>query len=113
MICHSCNREMYESTIRYHTPLGYERKMVVYECEYDSCSGQDYTESEVELAALRPLLKEAGEALKPFAHADLSEKLAGNFDGDGSIIFQRNNAIITLGDARRAADIARKIKELG
>lgn len=52
------------------------------------------------LTAERDALKEA---LKPFAHPDLSKAFANNTQGDDSIIFQRDNAFITLGDCRRAA----------
>lgn len=58
MICPSCNQEMEKATVRYHTPSGYERKLVVFECQYD-CSGQDFTEDEARIAALESRLREA------------------------------------------------------
>lgn len=56
-------------------------------------------EARAELAALR----EAAEALKPFSHPDLCKTLSGNVQGDASQIFGRDDAVITLGDCRRAA----------
>lgn len=53
-------------------------------------------------AALTARVTELEAGLKPFAHDDLCEKLSGNFDGDKSIIFQRNDAVITLSDCRNA-----------
>lgn len=41
--------------------------------------------------------------IKPFAHPDLCKSLQGNANGDDSIIFQRDNATITLGNCRDAA----------
>ena len=51
---------------------------------------------------------ELAEALKPFAQEDLCRAYSGNIEGDKSIIFQRNKAIITLGDCRRAVAILKK-----
>ena len=42
------------------------------------------------------------DALKPFAQNGFTEKLGGNVQGDDSIIFQRQQSKITLGDCRRA-----------
>lgn len=52
---------------------------------------------------VRLYLESGREALAPFAHPDLCESLGGNIQGEKSIIFQRNHAIITLEDTRRAA----------
>ena len=38
--------------------------------------------------------------LVPFAHRDLSALLGGNIQDDASIVYQRNNAILRLGDFR-------------
>ena len=45
------------------------------------------------------------DALKPFAHDDLCALLFGNSTGNESIVFQRNDAVLTIGDfmAARAA----------
>ena len=67
---------------------------------------QDY---EQKLSALRAQLAEAVEALKPFAHPDLSEILAGNTVGEESIVYVRNNATLTVKDFRRAAEIINRI----
>lgn len=45
------------------------------------------------------------EALEPFAHADLSELLGGNVEGDDSIVFQKKDAKLTIGDFRRAREL--------
>ena len=62
-----------------------------------------------EIATLRAQLAEAVEALKPFAHPDLSEILAGNTVGEESIVYVRNNATLTVKDFRRAAEIINRI----
>ena len=46
------------------------------------------------------------EALKPFTHPDLSQILEGNCEGDDSIVFQRNKAILRIGDFRKALKAA-------
>ena len=67
---------------------------------------QDY---EQKLSTLRAQLAEAVEALKPFAHPDLSEILAGNTVGEKSIVYVRNNATLTVKDFHRAAEIVEKV----
>jgi len=54
---------------------------------------------------------EVVEAAKVFAHDDLCKKLGGNVSGDSSIIFQRDNAIITLGDCRKIRAALNKLEE--
>jgi hypothetical protein len=61
-------------------------------------------------AALRD---EAVRVLTPFAHDDLCCALGGNVEGDDSIIFQRVEAALTLGDCRRARAFLAKHKEPG
>lgn len=63
MICPSCKREMERATVRYHTPNGYERKLVIYECDYDSCI-EDFTEDEARIASLESRLREAEAVIK-------------------------------------------------
>lgn len=46
--------------------------------------------------------KRLREALAPFSHPDLSEKLGGNHKGDESPVFARNKALLTLGNFRQA-----------
>ena len=58
-----------------------------------------------EVAGLRAKLDAALTALAPFAHPDLCEQFGGNVEGDESIIFGRNKALIKLGDCRKAADL--------
>lgn len=41
-------------------------------------------------------------ALQPFSHPDLSQMLSNNVQGEDSIVFQRNDAILTIGDFERA-----------
>jgi hypothetical protein len=57
---------------------------------------------EAERDALRRQLEQAQAALLPFTHIDLIKKLAGNEQGEESIVYQRNDAVLTLGDFRRA-----------
>jgi hypothetical protein len=45
------------------------------------------------------------DVLRAFAHPDLCEVLGGNVEGNASIVFQRNKAILTLGDFRRARSL--------
>ena len=62
-----------------------------------------------EIATLRAQLQEAIEALKPFAHPDLSEILSGNRSGQESIVYERNEAVLIIRDFRRAAEIVEKV----
>ena len=52
----------------------------------------------------KELIKELSEALEPFSHPDLHLIFGGNVQGDNSPVFQRNKAMLTIGDFRRAAD---------
>lgn len=54
------------------------------------------------IAALEARLQEAEAIIKPFANEDFSRELSGNFEGDLSPVFQRVQAMLTLGDFRRA-----------
>ena len=54
------------------------------------------------ITTLRERVGELEGALKPFAHDDLCETFTGNSNGDASVIFQRNHAVLTLGDCRLA-----------
>ena len=54
------------------------------------------------IAALEARLQEAEAIIKPFANDDFSRELSGNFEGDLSPVFQRVQAMLTLGDFRRA-----------
>ena len=54
------------------------------------------------IAQLRARIAELEAALRPFAHEDFSRVIGGNGHGDDSIIFQRRDAVITLGDCRKA-----------
>lgn len=47
-------------------------------------------------------IKELEEALKPFVHEDLSRLFSGNNLGDDSIVFQRNKAVLKIGDFKKA-----------
>lgn len=60
-------------------------------------------ELEAQNAALTTRLQEAEEVIKPFANEDFCVELSGNFQGDLSPVFQRVQAMLTLGDFRRAA----------
>ena len=59
-------------------------------------------ENEARIAALEARLQEAEAIIKPFANEDFSRELSGNFEGDLSPVFQRVQAMLTLGDFRRA-----------
>jgi len=45
--------------------------------------------------------------LKPFTQPDLHKLMVGNFEGDASIVFQRDKAVLTIGDFSAAAEAAR------
>jgi len=62
--------------------------------------------------SLQAKLDKAVEALEPFTHEDLSFKFSNNCQGNESIIFQRNNAILTIGDIKRAQEALTDIKAL-
>lgn len=66
-------------------------------------------EASDEIATLRAQLAEAVEALKPFAHPDLSEILAGNTVGEKSIVYVRNNATLTVKDFLCATEIVKQV----
>ena len=51
------------------------------------------------------IIDEMLKTLKPFAHPDMHKLLSGNNMGDESIVFQRNKAVLTIGDFRKVADI--------
>ena len=42
--------------------------------------------------------------IKPFAHPDLSKMLGGNAEGDKSPVFQRDKAMLTIGDFKKAKE---------
>lgn len=48
------------------------------------------------------------EVLAPFAHPDLSKLCHGNTRNDDSIVFQRDNAILKIGDFKRASKLYNK-----
>jgi len=50
------------------------------------------------------------EVCKPFSHPDLSRIMGGNAKGDDSIVFQRNDAILRIGDFKAAAEAAKEKK---
>jgi hypothetical protein len=59
------------------------------------------------LAEARALAAESAaarlrEALEPFASDDLCRTASGNIEGDASPVYQRDNAVLLLGDFRRA-----------
>jgi hypothetical protein len=61
------------------------------------------------------VLSELAEAAKPFAHPDLSYLFSSNVQGNASPIFQRNKAILTIGDVKRlqaALANAEEVKEI-
>ena len=60
-----------------------------------------YGELYDEVTRLTRELEEAKDILEPFSHEDLCEQLGGNAEGDLSIIFQRNKAVLRLGDFKR------------
>ena len=41
-------------------------------------------------------------ALRPFTHPDLHKIFGGNCEGSKSVVFQRNNAVLRIGDFKRA-----------
>jgi len=47
-------------------------------------------------------IEQLEKALEPFAHEDLCETTSGNVEGDNSPVFGKNNAILRLGDFRKA-----------
>lgn len=62
-----------------------------------------------ETEALRAQLEEMVEALRPFAHPDLSKILSGNKRGQMSIVYERDDAVLTIRDFSRAAEIVNRI----
>lgn len=58
------------------------------------------------LAKVAFLLK----ALEPFAHPDLCRELGGNLQGDESLVFGRGDAVLKLGDFRRATEAIKEEK---
>jgi hypothetical protein len=50
----------------------------------------------------RQRIADLEDALRPFAHPDLCKMLSGNVKGDASIVFQRDNAFLRIGDFARA-----------
>ena len=64
----------------------------------------DYREVDDENTKLR-------DALKPFSHKDLSEMHSGNAMGDDSIVFQRNKAVLTIGDFKQAKELLKEGSE--
>jgi len=71
---------------------------------WDSCTEHGYVFPR-HSACLHCELEDLREALKPFAHPDLCQIHPSNADGDLSPIFQRNKAVITLKDCRRAREV--------
>ena len=63
------------------------------------------TEAQQNEDYLKCKIERLKEVLKPFTHPDLSKKFQGNAEGNKSIIFQRNDAKITLGDCRKACEV--------
>lgn len=82
--------------------------MALYEIDHDVFGPLTSIEGIAELKHqrddLRRQLEQARRALKPFTHPDLAREMSGNKKGDASIIFQRNEAIITIGDIRMAIE---------
>jgi len=58
---------------------------------------QCVTDAEADVKRLR-------EAVAPFAHPDLQRLMSGCQYGDDSIVFQRCDAVLKIGDFRKAAD---------
>jgi prepilin-type processing-associated H-X9-DG protein len=54
------------------------------------------------IAKMQSAVQKLADALKPFAHPDLQMELGGNVEGDESIIYIRNKAVLKLSDFRRA-----------
>ena len=50
---------------------------------------------------LRAHLQRVEAAAKPFIHPDLYKTFSNNHEGDKSIIFVRDDAVITIGDCKR------------
>lgn len=63
-----------------------------------------YTYTE-ELAHAAEKVAKIKQAAQPFMHPDLQKILSGNTLGDDSIVFQRDNAALTIGDFRRLAEV--------
>lgn len=52
------------------------------------------------------------EVLKPFSHRDLSKVCTGNVQGDNSPVFQRDKAMLRLGDFQRVRNLLYRLGEL-
>lgn len=65
------------------------------EYERGMCAGCLVVHLKAEIAQLR-------QALRPFAHPDLSMVTSGNVEGDSSPVFQRNKAVLRIGDFKKA-----------
>lgn len=61
-------------------------------------------------ATARPTNEAIAEALVPFAQVGFSRVLAGNVEGDKSIIFERDGCKLRLGDFKRAAVVLDKVR---
>lgn len=53
---------------------------------------------------------EMHQALKPFAQYDLCLILGGNAEGDESIVFKRNYAVLKIKHFKKAKEIINKVK---
>jgi len=76
-------------------------------CCYAQDLGKFFAEDacKEQLAALASQNEKMREALKPFAHEDLSRIFGGNCSGEDSIVFQRSNAILKIRDFSRAREL--------
>ena len=65
------------------------------------------------IADLQAQVDRAVLALEPFAHPDLRRLLGGNAQGLESIVFQRNRAILRIGDFIQASTTKQALQEKG
>lgn len=70
----------------------------------ESCYIGELEAAAAENIYLRKRVKELEEALKPFSHPAFRRLLGGNVQGDASPIYGREDAILTIGDFKRAAE---------
>ena len=74
-----------------------------------SSSVPDVPRTDGQLLKLRREKGELMNALRPFSHEEFCKVFAGNYDGDLSPVYGRNNVTLYLGDFRRARKLLARL----
>jgi len=61
------------------------------------------TDMEAQLAQHKQVIADMVAALEVFSQPIFQKELGGNVQGDASIVFARNDSVLTIGDFKRAA----------